>query len=427
VSNLNDRHGYIRMELLKNTNFDFLGKKWPFIIASLALLCAGLVSILMKGGLKYGIDFNPGAMMYVKFTGAPPVEKIRSTISTKVGSAVDVQALTGANANEVIISTELRDEGALEQVRSAMVTTLESTFGDPQSGKLDFNNATQGSLVSRLRDPLQRAGVALSEPQLQELVRSLLAFRNNPPRSGVISSLDQLSTAPGVNANIISVLKQECYLSSFSVRQVQVVGPKVASDLKRQALQATIFALAGMLVYIWFRFEWIYGVAAVTAVLHDTLVTIGFFSLFDKEISLTVIAALLTLVGYSMNDTIVIFDRVRENLKIHRREDLEHLLNRSINETLSRTILTSGLTFISVMALFIFGGPVLNGFSFALVVGIIIGTYSTVFIASPIVLFWHDFADKRKKRITPAMAGNAPLPGSAGTAKAAKPLAKKAK
>src|SRR5206468_1298529 len=185
---------------------------------------------------------------------------------------------------------------------STMVSTLDATFGD-RSGKLDFNNATHESLASRLRDSLQRAGVAMSEPQLQQLIKDILAFRNNPPQSGLIATFDQLSTVSGVNANIINVLKQECYLGTFAVRQVEVVGPKVATDLWKQAVEATLFALGGMLVYIWFRFEWIYGVGAVIAVFHDTIITIGFFSLFDKEISFTVIAALLTLVGYSMNDT----------------------------------------------------------------------------------------------------------------------------
>jgi len=186
------------MELFKNTNFDFLGKKWPFIIASLVLTAAGLTSIAMKGGLKYGIDFRGGAMMYVKFTGPPPLYKIRSALSSKIG-AIDVQSLTVSNVNEVIISAELQDERALEQTRRTMITTLESTFGQPQGGKLDFNNATQESLSSRLRDALQRGGVPMSEPQVQQLARDLLAYRNNPPQSGVISSLDQLSTVPGVN------------------------------------------------------------------------------------------------------------------------------------------------------------------------------------------------------------------------------------
>jgi preprotein translocase subunit SecF len=153
-----------------------------------------------------------------------------------------------------------------------------------------------------------------------------------------------------------------------------------------------------MLVYIALRFEWIYGVAAVVAVFHDTIVTIGLFSIFDKEITLTVVAALLTLVGYSMNDTIVVFDRIRENLKMNKRVGFEEVVNSSINQTLSRTILTSGLTLLTCLSLWLFGGPVLNGFSFALVVGILIGTYSSVFIASPILIFWRNFIDNRKRQ-----------------------------
>jgi preprotein translocase subunit SecF len=198
---------------------------------------------------------------------------------------------------------------------------------------------------------------------------------------------------------VLTVLNQECYLAPYNAgRDIQIVGPKVGAELRKQAVNATLLALAGMLVYIWFRFEWIYGVGAVIACLHDTIITIGLFSLFGKEITLTVIAALLTLVGYSMNDTIVIFDRIRENTHLNNRESLADLINRSVNQTLSRTVMTSGLTFLAVIALYLFGGPVLHGFAFALVVGILIGTYSSVFVASPIVLFWHNFADARKKK-----------------------------
>jgi len=151
----------------------------------------------------------------------------------------------------------------------------------------------------------------------------------------------------------------------------------------------------------------------VIACFHDTLITIGLFSLFDKEVSMTVIAALLTLVGYSMNDTIVIFDRIRENLKFSRKEPLEAVMNRAVNQTLSRTVMTSGLTFLTVVALFIWGGPVLNGFSFALVCGIIVGTYSSVFVASPIVLFWHNYADQRRKP-APGSGQGTPKPPTGG-------------
>jgi preprotein translocase subunit SecF len=281
---------------------------------------------------------------------------------------------------------------------------LNTTFGQTKSGKLDFNNSSQQQLMDRLRDPLARAGVAMSEPQLQTLAADLLRFRDTPPRSGLITNFSQLSSVPGANAGIINALQQECYLSPFHTVGVEMVGPKVGSELRTKALLATLYALAGMLVYIAFRFEWIYGLGAVIACFHDTIITVGLFSIFNKPIDMTVIAALLTLVGYSMNDTIVIFDRIRENLKFMRRESLEVVMNRAVNQTLSRTVMTSGLTFLTVIALFIWGGPVLHGFSFALVCGIIVGTYSSVFVASPIVLFWHNYADAHKKRSGPVPA-----------------------
>jgi len=388
------------MELFKNTNFDFLGKKWPFIIASLVLTVAGLGSIAMNRGLKYGIDFKGGAQMRVKFASNPPLDKIRSAMgsSKQIRGEVSVQSFTGVGVeNEVEIATELQEESQLNVNRQAMQDVLTEAFGDPKSGKLDFNNAGQEAVAGRLRDPLARAGVALSEQQLQEQVKSLLEYRDSR-LSGLVTDFNQLSSVPGINPAIMSTLRQEFYLAPFHVMQVQMVGAKVGADLRNKAVLATLYALGGMLVYIAFRFEWIYGLGAVIAVFHDTIITLGLFSIFNEEISMTVIAALLTLVGYSMNDTIVIFDRVRENLRMSRREPLAVVMNRAINQTLSRTIMTSGLTFLTVIALFIWGGPVLHSFSFALVCGIIVGTYSSVFVASPIVLFWHDYADKRKPR-----------------------------
>jgi preprotein translocase subunit SecF len=392
------------MELFKNTNFDFLGKKWPFIIASLVLTVAGFASILVQGGLKFGIDFKGGALMTVKFADKPDLQKIRAALNARIQGENTVQEFTGAaTVNQVELGTEMKDERQLDQNRKAMEDVLAATFGQPNSGKLDFNNASSEQLAQRLRDALPRNGVAVSDQQLQTLVKAMLEYRDTPPRSGLIRDFNELSNVPGMNAGIMNTLKQECYLSPYHIVQTQMVGPKVGAELRNKAVYATLYALAGMLVYIAFRFEWIYGLGAVIAVFHDTLITIGLFSIFHEEISMTVIAALLTLVGYSMNDTIVIFDRIRENLKIMRREPLESLMNKSINQTLSRTIMTSGLTFLTVIALFLFGGPVLHGFSFALVCGIIVGTYSSVFIACPIVLFWHNYSDRRRK-VAPVMA-----------------------
>jgi preprotein translocase subunit SecF len=378
------------MELFKNTHFDFLGKKWPFIITSLVLTVAGLGSLAMRGGPNYGIDFKGGALLYLRFNQEPPVQRIRAALESKVHGEISVQQITGQP--EVLVGTEIRNETELNANRQIIEDTLRSTFG-AADGKLDLNNSAAGQLADKLREPLLQAGVALSEEELQNVVKNIETFRAS--KGGILSSFDQLTGVQGVTPQILAAVKQQCALGPFTILSAEVVGPKIGKDLQRQAILATLYALGGMLVYIAFRFEWIYGVAAVIAVFHDTIITIGLFSLFNKQISLTVVAALLTLVGYSMNDTIVTFDRIRENLKLVRRESLTSIINLSVNQTLSRTILTSGLTFLTAMSLFLFGGQVLNSFSFALVVGILVGTYSSIFIASPILVFWQNFVDSR--------------------------------
>lgn len=194
-----------------------------------------------------------------------------------------------------------------------------------------------------------------------------------------------------------SALSANYHDSGFTIEQIEIVGPTAGKQLQKQAGLATLYSLLGMLVYLWFRFELIYGVAAVVAVFHDTLITVGAFSLTNQEITLTVIAAILTLIGYSMNDTIVVFDRIRENLALSRRESLHDVVNRSINQTLSRTVISSGLTFLTVLSLYLFGGEVLHGFSFALVVGILIGTYSSIAVAAPMLVAYQDWRAKRGK------------------------------
>ena len=389
------------MEFFKQTNFDFLHWKWHFIGASLVLSVAGIVSLIMHGGPKLGIEFKGGMEMTVKFASHPDVgtiEKVRSALGSSLSSPPTVQSFEGGSTNstnEIAIGAEGDNNEILAKNRQIVVNTLAKLFGQPNNGKLDLNNASKEQLQARLTDPLQRAGVQLSDAQIADLVQALIAKRSQV--GGVVTNFDQLQGAPGLTPQVMTVLNQECYLAPYTLLSVDLVGPKVGSELRSQAVNATLLALAGMLVYVWFRFEWIYGVGAVVACLHDTIITIGLFSILDKEITLTVIAALLTLIGYSMNDTIVIFDRIRENNRLSIRGSLADLMNLSINQTLSRTVMTSGLTFLAVLALFVFGGPVLHGFALALVIGILIGTYSSVFVASPIVLFWHNWADARKK------------------------------
>ncbi len=396
------------MELFKNTNYDFLGKKWPFIIASLVLTVAGFGSMAVKG-LNYGIDFKGGVLMRVKFAGAPQLEQIRNAFlhSQQTKGEVSVQNITDAstkNEVEIGIGTEQQTDAQLNINRSSMQQVLAATFGQPANGKLDLNNTGTDALAARLSSPLAAASIPMSGDQLKTLAGNIMKY--SAQHSGLIYNFSELNGIPGVTPQIAAVVQQETYLAPYHVQGTEMVGPKVGAQLRQKAILATLYALAGMLVYIAFRFEWIYGVGAVIAVFHDTLITIGLFSLFNEEIGMTVIAALLTLVGYSMNDTIVIFDRIRENLKLSRRDSLERVMNVAVNQTLSRTVMTSGLTFITAVALFIFGGPVLHGFSFALVCGILVGTYSSVFIASPIVLFWHNYADQRRKT-APALASAA--------------------
>jgi preprotein translocase subunit SecF len=202
--------------------------------------------------------------------------------------------------------------------------------------------------------------------------------------------------SPGQDSTVFrNTIEASLDPGAYSFRGVDMIGPQISSDLRRQAFMATAGASAGMLAYIAWRFRWIYGVAAVAAVIHDTLITVGLLSLANQEISLAVVAALLTLIGYSMNDTIVVFDRIRENRRARPGEPLAQVVNASINQTLSRTILTSGLTLLTALSLFLFGGPVLHGFSFALVAGILVGTYSSIFIASPILVAWERFGGAR--------------------------------
>ncbi|MGO8733678.1 MAG: protein translocase subunit SecF [Terriglobia bacterium] len=383
------------MEFFHEPKIDWMGIKWYFIAMSLALAAAGLISMAVKGGLAYGIDFRGGTVVHVKFSKAPNLDAIRSELDRQNLRGATIQRIGVSSDHEVIIGLDLKattSSEALDQGKRAIVTALSGMFGQGQPGKLDFNNSSPQTVSDHLMaaDPLglSSKGFDSATKTYRDLADAVINFRNSAPRSGLISDFQELSSVPGASAGVIATLRNDFYLSSFAVKNTEVVGPKVGMDLRRQALYVTLAGLGAMMIYIWFRFELSYGVAAVVATFHDVIITLGFFSLLNKEITLTVIAALLTLVGYSMNDTIVVFDRIRENVRLNKRENFVGLINRSINQTLSRTILTSGLTFLAVVSLFLFGGEVIHGFSFALVVGVIIGTYSSIFIASPILVFF---------------------------------------
>jgi preprotein translocase subunit SecF len=306
------------IQVFSNVNFDWLSNRRMFFGLSALLLIIGLVSVVTKGSLRYGVDFQGGAIVYVRFD--EPVE------------------------------------------------------------------------IDRIRVLLQESGAA--DSQIQELSQS------GGSGYDVLIQVEQAIVEEdlGRGREIITAALNNGFEGQFEILNSESVGPKIGSDLRRQAVLATLYALGGILIYIAFRFEWIYGAAAVFAVFHDTLITLGFFSVFNKEINLTVIAALLTLVGYSVNDTIVVFDRVRENLRLSRRKPFGSILNESINQTLSRTILTSGLTLIAALAMYFFGGEVINNFAFALVVGVLVGTYSSIAVAAPMVFIYGEYKLRAKVR-----------------------------
>src|SRR5580704_5373586 len=343
--------------------------------------------------IPYGVDFRGGTLVYVKFSHTPDDNALRAALDRAGLHNAKIQTYDVPSNNEVLIDLDEQEtnEQELDRGKTQIINTLEA---NAPAGKLDLNNSSSLAVKNYLmdKDPMRLGSDADQKytQQAQAIVDTLKV------QGGVLSSFDQLKGR--VDPAVAASLPDGFFLSDFGVRDTAIVGPQVGAQLRKQALLATAYSLAGMLIYLGFRFEWIYGVAAVITVFHDTLITVGAFSLLNKDISLTVIAAILTLIGYSNNDTIVVFDRIRENIKLMRREKLSEIVNRSINQTLSRTILTAGLTFLTVLALYLFGGEVLHGFSLALVIGILIGTYSSIAIAAPILVAYQDWRIEKGKR-----------------------------
>jgi preprotein translocase subunit SecF len=379
------------VELFRNPNIDFLGKKWFFLGLSLVLSVSGLLSMLFWHHIPLGVDFSGGTIVRVKFTTPPNADAIRADMDRAGLKNARIQPYGPAANNEVLVSLEQKEtsEQALDQGKNTIIKALS---GQAPEGKQDLNNIGYATLQQYLitKDPLHAGTDA--EQRYSQLARAIVDYRDKT-KDGVLNSATDVS--PVAPPAVVQALQSDFYTSNFGIRNVDIIGPTVGKQLQKQAILATLYSLLGMLVYLWFRFELIYGVAAVVAVFHDTLITVGMFSILNVEMSLTVIAAILTLVGYSMNDTIVVFDRIRENIKLLRRDSLTDIVNKSINQTLSRTVLTSGLTFLTVLSLYIFGGEVLHGFSLALVIGIIIGTYSSIFIAAPMLVAYQESRAKK--------------------------------
>jgi len=395
------------VEIFRDVSIDWLGKKWYFLGASWVLFALGVIGYFVRGGFAYGIDFTGGTIIYLKFNSAPDLDRIRKALKPEAVGTTIIQSYGEPvdNSVQVRLATVFEASQDVDSGQRAVQKLLREAFDAEKggSGNADFNNVAVDPVAQYLiqADPdnlkAQSKTIGEIETHYGTVATALLDYRNKT-RGGLVSSMDELAKARGVSQQVVESLKKNFYAGPFAIKGVESVGAVVGSDLRRRAALAVGLSFLGMLIYIAFRFKPIYGVAAIVALLHDVGITLGLFAITRKELSLTVIAALLTLVGYSVNDTIVVFDRVRENLRLMRKESLSRILNISINQTLSRTIMTSGVTFLSVLALFLFGGEVLNGFSFTLTVGIIVGTYSSIAIAAPIVDFWYRSVNQRTGR-----------------------------
>ena len=382
------------MRFFHNTHIQFMKYRWHWIAISTALNLIALGLIFFGPGFKYGVDFAGGSQLTVKFKSDPDAARLRRSLENLNLGAVTIQRFDEPERHELLI--RLQSAGQEGDFSARMITALDKEF-NAQTASTRLN--LQG--VQAVRDGLVQADpdsvggtVEDRRAHYEPMASGLLKLRKE---MGILNGPADLDRVKELSSNAKRYLADNARFGEFSILAADSVGPAVGKDLRTKASYAVGFSLLGMLVYIWVRFKFQYGVGAIVALVHDTLIALGVLSLTGREIDIPTIAALLTLVGYSVNDTVIIFDRIRERIKLERGKPLIDVMNSAINQTLSRTVITSGLTELVVIALFLFGGDVINTFSFVLLFGIVVGTYSSIYIASPITLGVSNWLEKRKQ------------------------------
>ncbi len=393
------------MEFFRDARFDFMKYRKFWISVSLVLLAVGIFAMFVHGRLNLGIEFAGGTQVTLKFRDEPVIDELRAIIGSAGVGEAQIQRFGEEGAHEVLVKAPNlpgREEGSRDEIVSA----LDARYNPEARGLFDLNQRGRDALAELLLDldpdRLRAQDDASARAHYEGVAEALMEVRRE---KGLLRSWDELAGAAGLSPQGLAALKERAHLGGFAVLGVENIGPQIGAELRRKGVLAVLFSLIGMLVYIWFRFELRFGIGALMAAAHDVIVTLGLFALAGYEFNLTTIAAFLTLIGYSVNDTVVIFDRVRENMRAKRSMPLVDLMNVSINQTLSRTILTGGATLLAVGALFVLGGDVLRGFSFILTVGVVVGTYSSIYIASPFALLWeHLFGAEARARKAAAKA-----------------------
>ena len=397
------------MRIFHNPKIDFLSIKWYCITGSIVLTAVGMLSLVIKGGPNFGVDFTGGAQLIYGFSSQPDENQIRKVVEGAQVKVDSVQRFDKAEKNQVLLRVPMEKKEGRDLSKEVTGALTKAFFPQAAAGGFDLNlngaDALQAKLIAD--DPEKLAAKPNADPKLEygRVAQSIIDARS---RLGLFKTVDDAAKVQGVAPVTGAWLKEKTVAGPFTLLSAENVGPQVGKDLREKGAWAGLLSWAAMLTYIALRFRSAsFGTAAVVALVHDTLFTLGLCSILNTEISLTVVAAFLTLVGYSVNDTVVVYDRIRENLQKSKREPLAAVVNRSINETLSRTVLTSGLTFLVCIALFFLGGEVLRGFSFVMIIGIIVGTYSSIFIAAPLVIVWEEWKAKRAALNTPAPAAAA--------------------
>lgn len=383
------------MRIFHNTKIRFMHFKWVWMGVSLAAMAASILLITVGPGLKLGVDFAGGTQITVKFKGEPEPARIRKALEELRIGTVTIQRFGDPADRELLIRMQnpKREEG---DFAAPMVAALDREFNREQAPvRLNLQGAEVIANALVEADP-DAVGGAVSGRQAyyRPMADAILELRK---QKGLLEGPQDLAGIAALSAGVRAHLSQDANFGEFALLAADNVGPLVGKDLQKKATYAVLFSLVGMLVYIWFRFQLQYGVGAIAALAHDTIIALGALSLTGREIEIPTIAALLTLVGYSTNDTVIIFDRIRERIKLDRGKPLEAVMDLALNQTLSRTVITSGLTWLVVISLFLFGGDVINTFAFVLLLGIVVGTYSSIYIASPIALFASNWLEKRRQ------------------------------
>ena len=382
------------IQVFSNANFPLMGRvKWVFIAFSTLAVVVAVGTILTKG-FNYGIDFAGGTAVRLKFRDRPHVEEMRLALERSGLGDISIQNIGQADDNEVLVRVELSQTGSSAtgseggEVSRKVIDSLQSPEWrqSQQAGRIDLNMITEGELKEWLAAhlPAQAAGASAGD-EAAAIAAAVVRYRTE--HAGLLRTESEIDSIPGLKPEVTRLLREQSILGSFTLRSVDFIGPTAGKELLRSTLLAVFGSTLFILAYVWFRFKkWMWGLTSVIALFHDVVIAAGAVSLTRKEFSVDIVAALLTILGYSINDTIVVFDRIRENLRLYRDVDFEQLVNASINQTLSRTILTSFTVFIAITALFMYGGDKLNPMSFCLMVGVVFGTYSSVFVAAALLV-----------------------------------------